>query len=127
MDFQAPPNWVVTPSIAGRELWINPHDLYEVIMVQRPGGPMTTVAKPIVYGHHVMFSSNAVTICGSHQAVLSNFRMYSKGHRSEVDMIDTSWNGEVMRALYFRPVGKTPNAAAERSIRSLCLKKASDT
>lgn len=92
-------------------------------MVQRPGDPMTTVGKPITYGGHVLFASKAVTICGNHRAVLSHFQMRSKRHASDVDMIDTSWNGEVIRALYFRTVGKIPNIYAERAIRSLCLRK----
>jgi hypothetical protein len=127
MDFHAPSKWIAAPSIGGRELWINPDDPYEVVMVQRPGGAITTVARPVKNGHHVLFSNNPVTICGSHHAVLSHFEMYSKGHRSEVDMIDTSWNGEVISALYFRSIGKAPNVAAERSIRSLCLRRDSDT
>jgi hypothetical protein len=121
MDFHPPSKWVTMPSIGGREFWINPHDLYETVMIQRPGVPIA-IDKPVIVGHSVISKSEGTTICGGHPAVLSHFRMSSRGHLSLVDMIETSWNSEVINALYARSIDKAPNATAERSIRSLCPK-----
>ena len=43
------------------------------------------------------------------------------GEDVQMDGVDTSWNGARVMAMYARPYRKPANAAAERTIRSLCV------
>ncbi|MDB5072289.1 MAG: hypothetical protein JWM87_3400 [Candidatus Eremiobacteraeota bacterium] len=61
-----------------------------------------------------------IRICGDHPATLIQRRGEIDGEDVQMDGVDTSWNGARVMAMYARPYGKPANAAAERTIRTLC-------
>lgn len=112
--FHPPRGWIGTPSAAGRQFWIDPHDAYQGVMVIRPGTRLHLKNDP------PRFSQTSIVICGDHPAALYRIREVVGHKLSDVDWIETSWNGQEVGALYFRRLGTHANDAAEEAIRSLC-------
>lgn len=115
-DFCPPPHWVSTPAIKGRQFWMDPDDRHQVVMVVRPAEPLNESAG---FGVRRM----NIEICGNHPAVYYRIRSTRVGEEpSQIEWVDTSWNGQAISAVYVRPLGIAANPTAEQSIRTLCMK-----
>lgn len=64
-----------------------------------------------------------ITICNGQQALYVRARgTSSHGGDESVEMIGTNTGGNSYFAMYVRPLGASPNAAAETALRAICSK-----
>ena len=114
-DITPPPGWTGTPNIFGFHVQVfrNPQDLRQSIMVTRPLNPRPT-------SHPAKEKWTPMKICGNHPAMLMQQRAVLSGQDTQMDGVDTSWNGVRVMAMYARPYGTPADPEAEKSIRSLC-------
>jgi hypothetical protein len=110
----APPGWSVSPQILGSQKITNPADAGEYILIAHP-------REALPAKHPATERWTLIRICGDHPATLMERRGEINGEDVQMDGVDTTWNGARIMAMYARPYGKHPNAAAERTIRTLCV------
>jgi hypothetical protein len=119
MDFRPPPGWVwaFTPPYSGRQVWIDPRDPLQIVMVMRPGQPANMST-----GLGVRRTN--IKICGNHPAVYYTIDTSPLlKQNAQMEWVDTWWSGHPISAAYTRRAGTAPDVGAEKAIRSLCMSK----
>jgi hypothetical protein len=110
VDFQAPKGWVQSNDPTAGETWIKPDGSNQSIMAQTTKAPLP----PRQPGW------KDIKICGNHPAVL----MTQTNNPGQIwEGVSTSWNSLRYMAVYVRPVSASPDPAAEKAIRNICLKR----
>jgi hypothetical protein len=110
VDFQAPKGWVHSNDPTAGETWIKPDGSNQSIMAQTTKAPLP----PRQPGW------KDIKICGNHPAIL----MTQTNNPEHIwEGISTSWNSLRYMAVYVRPVSASPDPAAEKAIRDICLKR----
>jgi hypothetical protein len=130
LQFQPPTGWTSSPGIMGfMQFWRPPTDDGEVLMLVKSPRPLQ--AKDVISGDTMkgtlkdmtVQELRAIQICGSQPATyLAATGSSSKGGKDTVEMVMTTTTGSTYFAMYVRPVGTPPNAAAAAAVRELCAK-----
>jgi hypothetical protein len=110
VDFQAPEGWVHSGVPNSGDVWVKPDGSHQSIMAQTTSSALPP-RQP---------DWKDIKICGNHPAVL----MIQTNNPGQIwEGISTSWNSLRYMAVYVRPVSTSPDPAAEKAIRTICLKR----
>jgi hypothetical protein len=132
LAFQAPPHWIASPTFRNEQLWIDPSNAYQTILIQRPATPLHSTPLVMRYaksgpiyisGDDFVRKREDITICHSQPATFYSLRMHIGKEPSDVDVVQTKSRGQLVAAWYARPQGVTPQPPAENAIRSICAAK----
>lgn len=129
LRFQPPPGWQSSPGIMGfMQFWRTADDREALILFKSP----TRLTANDVFSNDRMKDTvkdmqieqrSPIQICGNQPATYVRGRGTSpKRGDEDVEMVFTTVNGTSYFALYTRPIGATPNSAAEAALRELCPK-----
>jgi hypothetical protein len=130
LQFQAPAGWKSSPGVLGfMQLWRPAVDDGEVLMLIKSPRPIQVkdaFSNSTLNGtlkDVTVRELRAIQLCGSQPATyLAASGSSSRGGKDEVEMVMTSNGGNTYFAMYVRPQGMTPNAAASAAVRELCPK-----
>jgi hypothetical protein len=130
LQFQAPAGWKSSPGIMGfMQFWRPATDDGELLMLVKSPKPLQ--AKEVFSNSQLHGTLKDVTIqelrtiqiCGNQSATYLEAQGESERQgRDQVEMIMTSTGGNTYMAMYVRPMGSAPNAAAAAAVRQLCPK-----
>lgn len=112
--FKPPTGWRSTPSLAGSEMWTNPKNRAEFVMLSHQRGFFQMQSSNAPRG----VKARDIRICKGHPAVA-----FSLAPRAnfQTDGVTAYWDNKGYTAMYVREIGFPANQSAERSLRSLCL------
>jgi hypothetical protein len=111
------------------QFWRPPVDDGEVLMLVKSPKPLQ--AKEVFSNSQMQGTLKDVTIqelrtiqiCGNQSATyLEAQGESSRQGRDQVEMVMTNTGGSTYMAMYVRPMGSAPNAAASAAVRQLCAK-----
>ncbi len=111
------------------QFWRPPSNDREVLMLFKSPRPIGT--QDFFHSDAVKKSLNdvsvedqrTITICENQQATYVRARgSSSRGGDESVEMVGTNAGGNSYFALYVRPLGAAPNAAAQAALREVCTK-----
>lgn len=131
LQFQAPAGWKSSPGIMGfMQFWRPPVDDGEVLMLVKSPKPLQ--AKEVFSNSQTSGTLKDVTIqelrtiqiCGNQSATYLQAQGESSRQegRDQVEMVMTNTGGSTYMAMYIRPLGSVPNAAASAAVHQLCAK-----
>ena len=129
LRFAPPPGWQSSPGIMGfMQFWRTPDDREVLILFKSPRAitPNDVLSnyrmKDTLQGMQIE-ERRAIEICGNQPAtyVRGRGRSVRRGDQ-DVEFVLTTVRGTGYFALYARPIGATPNSAAEAALREICPK-----
>ena len=129
LRFQPPSGWQSSPGIMGiMQFWRTPDEREALILFKSP----TQLTADDVFSNDRMKDTlkdmqieqrHAIQICGNQPATYVRGRGTSpKRGDEDVEMVFTTIKSTSYFALYTRPIGATPNFAAQAALRELCTK-----
>lgn len=122
IDFRSPPGWVASSGNLFSQEWHTRDEKENLGLVRLPFKNPSDEMK----AHYTHLDSRArITICGSQSAVLFTSHGVRKqtGEHFKTEMLTTSYPGATYVVMYTRRFGMPADPAAERALRSVCLKK----
>jgi hypothetical protein len=130
LRFAPPQGWRPSPSVLGfMQFWRSPTNDREVLMLFKSPRPL----KPEEFfsdeqlrstvQHVTIERRENIVICGNQPATrVAATGSSSNDERAHLDMVATNAAGNTYFAMYVRPLGSSPNAMAEASLKELCPK-----
>ena len=125
LAFKVPPGWTSKAQMGLLQIWPGANDKQILMLMKLPVAvDVSSAMNSANMKDAKVESQQDVTICNGQKAQLISATGQSKNETEQdrIDMLMTAAGGNTYMAMYVRPVAAPTDAAAEASLRTVCLK-----